>query len=256
MSKLLEVSGVAFSYPGVKVLKDINLAVGAGESHVIIGPNGAGKTTLFKALSGETKPSEGSIYYKNDDITGLDAWQRTRLGFGRTFQVARIFPDLTVLQNMVVAVECRQRIAKSKPRPWWRASPAGETIKEAQSRLEEFRLLSKIHEEASVLSHGDKKRLELAVCLALEPRLLMLDEPTAGMSPEDRIGVVKLIQELQTQHELTLLLTEHDMDVVFGLATHLTVLSQGEIIASGKPDDVRNDPLVQKVYLGQEPHYA
>ena len=157
---------------------------------------------------------------------------------------------------MVVAVECRQRIAKSQPRPWWRASPAPETIKEAQGRLEEFRLLSKMHEEAAVLSHGDKKRLELAVCLALEPRLLMLDEPTAGMSPEDRIGVVKLIQELQEQHELTLLLTEHDMDVVFGLATHLTVLSQGEIIASGKPDDVRNDPLVQKVYLGQEPHYA
>lgn len=254
-TRLIEAVNVSFSYPGVRVLQNINIELRLGESHVVIGPNGAGKSTLFRVLSGESPPSEGRILHKGMDITKLDAWQRIRLGFGRTFQVARVFPELSVLENMIVAVECRERI-DGKPRAWWRASPAPETLEEAREGLEEFNLLSKGSMRAEVLSHGDKKQLELALCLALDPKVLMLDEPTAGMSPEDRIGVVQLLHRLKEKHGLTLILTEHDMNVVFGVADRLTVLSQGEIVASGNPGDVRKDETVRSIYLGQEYRHA
>lgn len=248
---MLEARGVGFSYPGIRVLQGINLTVENGERHAIIGPNGAGKTTLFKVLSGEDMPQEGAVHYNGSDITRKPAWERVRLGFGRTFQVARIFPELTVFDNMVVALECRGRMTGGVPGGWWRIAPAAALKDEAILRLREVKLDGNVDDMAAVLSHGDKKRLELGVSLALDPAMLMLDEPTAGMSPNDRREVVELIKQIQQRRELTLLLTEHDMDVVFGLATRLTVLSYGEIIATGEPEEVRQDPTVREVYLGQ-----
>lgn len=250
---MLEARALGFSYPGIRVLQDVDLTVEIGERHAIIGPNGAGKTTLFKVLSGEEIPQEGTIAYNGADVTRKASWERVRIGFGRTFQVARVFPEMTVLQNMVVALECRERMEGKRLERWWRWStvPAVGLFTEARERLAEVRLDSKVDDTADILSHGDKKRLELGVSLALKPKLLMLDEPTAGMSPDDRMEVVSLIKELQLMHDLTLLLTEHDMDVVFGLATRLTVLSYGEIIASGVPEEVRQDSTVREVYLGQ-----
>ncbi|MCC5859623.1 MAG: ABC transporter ATP-binding protein [Ectothiorhodospiraceae bacterium] len=248
---MLEAHGVGFSYPGIRVLQDINLTVEAGERHAIIGPNGAGKTTLFKVLSGEDIAQEGTVTYQGQDVTRKGAWERVKLGFGRTFQVARVFPEMTVLDNMIVALECRQRIRHESGGPWWKVAAGRLLLEEARERLAEVRLGGVADDEAGILSHGDKKRLELGLSLALEPRILLLDEPTAGMSPDDRKEVVQLLKGLQEKRDLTLLLTEHDMDVVFGLATRLTVLSLGQILASGDPEQVRKEPVVREVYLGQ-----
>lgn len=250
MTLMLEAKGLDFAYPSVRVLEDVSIDVAEGESHVIIGPNGAGKTTLFKVLSGEMFPQAGWVRYQGQDVTARDAWQRVHLGIGRTFQVARLFPEQTALMNLVLALECRDRITRVR-RPWWRVDPAPEVLAEARDRLAAFDMQARADETAANLSHGDKKRLELMVSLSLHPRLIMLDEPTAGMAPEDRRGIVARINRLREEQGLTLLLTEHDMEVVFGLATRLTVLNLGRIIASGKPDEVRRDPYVHEIYFGK-----
>lgn len=250
MTAILRAEAMYQSYPGVKVLKDVSLSVEAGETFAIIGPNGAGKSTLFKALTGEVFLDAGRILYGDRDVTRMDAAARVRLGFGRSFQVARIFQDMTTLENMIVAVEARRRNAgePTTGRLGWR--PGTETVAEALSGLDEVGLSRQRDEDASSLAHGDKKRLELAMVLALRPRILMLDEPTAGMSPNDRQAAVRLLQQVKQRHGVTLMMTEHEMDVVFNLATHLAVLHYGEIIASGAPEEVREDPMVREVYLG------
>ncbi|PZW37827.1 amino acid/amide ABC transporter ATP-binding protein 1 (HAAT family) [Humitalea rosea] len=248
---LIQAHGLTFAYPSVRVLKDVAITVEANESHVVIGPNGAGKTTLFKVLSGEIFPQAGSIRYDGEDVTRLDAWQRVHRGIGRTFQVARLFGEQTVLNNVVLALECRERINGSSAGRWWRLTPARALQEEAMERLASYGLDRRAGDAAATLSHGDKKRLELLLTLALHPKLIMLDEPTAGMAPEDRRAVVALINRLREEEGLTLLLTEHDMEVVFGLATRLTVLNYGEIIASGDPEEVRRDARVQEIYFGK-----
>ncbi|MBP1847271.1 branched-chain amino acid transport system ATP-binding protein [Rhizobium petrolearium] len=256
MSNLLEVRGVNFAYPSLKVLTDINLTIREGESHVIIGPNGAGKTTLFKVLSGEMFAKSGQVFYEGQDVSALDAWQRVHRGIGRTFQMARLFVEQTVLDNVIMALESRERIKKTAHGRWWRLSPTKEIVEEAHLRLAEYGLLKRVDDLAANLSHGDKKRLELLLTLALRPKLIMLDEPTAGMAPEDRRAAIETINRLRQSEGLTLLLTEHDMEVVFGLATRLTVLNHGEIIASGDPEEVRRDPTVRSIYFGKGAAHA
>ena len=251
MTNLLEAKGINFAYPSVRVLSDVDVSVHANESHVIIGPNGAGKTTLFKVLSGEMFPQTGTVHYLGENVTGLDAWQRVHRGIGRTFQVARLFSEQTVLNNVILALECRERINGSSYGRWWRLNPAPELLDEAMTRLADYGLAVKAQDQAANLSHGDKKRLELLVTLALHPKLIMLDEPTAGMAPDDRRAVGGMINRLREEEGLTLLLTEHDMEVVFGLATRLTVLNHGEIIATGDPEEVRRDPMVHEIYFGK-----
>jgi branched-chain amino acid transport system ATP-binding protein len=252
---LLEASGISKSYGTFRVLKDVDLRVRRGATHAIIGPNGAGKTTLFRVLSGEAFAENGIIRYGARDITAMSGWRRVRMGIGRTFQVARIFRELSVLDNMLVAAEAFERNSTGLHLRLFAAGAraARERVVDA---LADVGLSSKADNPASSLSHGDKKRLELGMALVLRPELLMLDEPMAGMSPSERSASVELIARLKQQNDITLLLTEHDMNVVFKLATDLTVLNYGEIVASGEPSMVRRSPLVRELYLGKEANGA
>jgi branched-chain amino acid transport system ATP-binding protein len=248
---LLQARGLRMSYGPLEVLKGVDLTVAAGETLAILGPNGAGKTTLFRVLSGEAAASDGSIVYAGRDVFRMPAFRRVRLGIGRTFQMARVFADMTVCENMLVAIERRYVSQRQSLPGWWRTGPSAAMQQEAIDNLHDVGLALQSDRFAKVLSHGDKKRLELGLALALKPRLLMLDEPTAGMAPADRLATVALLRDLKRRHDMTLLLTEHDMDVVFGLATSVIVLNYGTIIAAGTPDEVRQNARVRDVYLGQ-----
>ena len=255
--------GISMSYGSIKVLQDVAIDVHAGRTHAVIGPNGAGKTTLFKVLSGEVLPDAGSVTFLGQQCERLDAWQRVRLGMGRTFQVARVFAETTVLQNMVVAVEARALQSHSKHNQpaasrsnMPRMAPTQIVLEEAQSALAAMGLSGLWDTRAGVLAYGDRKRLELALALALAPQLLLLDEPMAGMSPADRSAAVKTIQDVVRQRGISVLLTEHDMQVVFALADHVTVLHHGQVLASGTPQAVRDLAEVRAVYLGEETAHA
>ena len=248
---ILEAHAIRKDYGGITVLRGIDLAIEPGEAHVIIGPNGAGKTTLFKVLSGEVSPASGKVVFDGQDITPLAGWQRTRLGIGRTFQSAHVFKDLTTLENLIVSIEINQRV-NDKRFGILRLAAKPSVRKAAEELLGEFQLEDVADWTAAALSHGDKKSLELAMVIAARPRLLMLDEPTAGMAPADRQRSVAMISRLLKAQGLSLLLTEHDMEVVFSLADRITVLNYGEMIATGSPEDVRNNPRVREVYLGHD----
>lgn len=251
MTRIMEAHAISKSYGLVKVLEGVDFDLEEGEAHVVIGPNGAGKTTLFRCLSGESRINSGRIMLAGEDVTELDGWQRVQRGIGRSFQVARIFPLMSAFENLIVAIETRERNDKGLWSTFGHIAPQRVVLDEAERLVRELGLEGTLDEPASTLSHGDKKRLELAMSLVLRPKVLMLDEPTAGMSPSDRAEAVRLIAQVRDRYGLTLLLTEHDMEVVFGLATRLTVLHHGEIIASGDPHKVRADARVREVYLGQ-----
>ncbi len=254
MTALLKVDGLFLGYGAIPVLKNIAFHVDDKETFAIIGPNGAGKSTLFKALTGEKLPDKGSIIYDGKQIARLPAHERVRGGFGRTFQVSRIFPSNTVVDNIVVAIEARERMKGRRHGSWFSWRPAQEIKDEAEKSAASVGLSSKRTVEARFLSHGDKKRLEIAITLALSPRVLMMDEPTAGMSPTDRHQTMDLIRRVREETGVTVLLCEHDMDVVFGLCTRVMVLNYGEIIAIGPAEEVRANPAVKEVYLGEEAH--
>ena len=252
MKPLLQIEQLRVSYGELEVIKGVNLDVAHGETFAVIGPNGAGKTTLFKAITGEAPVSSGSVRFDERDITRMPVHLRARAGFGRTFQVARVFQGLTVLGNVIASVEARLRGAGRSCGPWYSWRPAQAVADEAEQLLADLGLAHVRQVEARFLSHGDKKRLEIALVLAQQPRVLMLDEPTAGMSHSDRIGIVELIQRLRRDKGVTVVMTEHDMDVIFGLADRIMVMNYGEIIAMGSPAEVRVNPQVREVYLGKE----
>lgn len=253
---ILEARKVVKDYPSVKVLKDVDITVAHGDTLAIIGPNGAGKTTLFKVLSGELFADKGSVVYDGRDITRMPVWKRIRNGFGRSFQVASVFPDLTAAENVLVSIESFRSTAAMNIRRLLACYPEPAARDLVEETLDEVGLADKSNDEARFLSHGDKKRLELAMSLALRPRILLLDEPTAGMAPADRLASIELIKDVKARHGMTVALTEHDMGVVFGLASRISVLHYGEVIASGTPDEVRENPVVREVYLGSEGHDA
>lgn len=244
------------AYGNIAVLKAVSLTMKRGETHAVIGPNGAGKTTLFKTLSGEVPADQGTIEINGRRVEHLDGYKRVRLGVGRTFQVARVLNEMTVLENMVVAVEAKQRQSGEISGVSWRCSPSPITLQEARAQLASMNLQNVLTTTAGSLAYGDRKRLELAMSLALGPELLMLDEPMAGMSPSDRLAAVQTIREIVRKHAMTVLLTEHDMDVVFALADRVTVLNYGEVIASGTPEEVRANQRVRDVYLGHDDQHA
>ncbi|MBP0438305.1 ABC transporter ATP-binding protein [Tianweitania sediminis] len=254
-STLLQARDVFKNYGPIKVLKNVNLDLAQGERHVVIGPNGAGKSTLFKVLSGELPPTSGTITLRNEDVSTQKGYRRVRKGVGRSFQVARVFLEMTALDNVAVSIEAREAncgrnggfLALSTPRA---------IIDEALGLLSDLGLYAVKDTQGAVLAHGDRKRLELAMSLALKPKILMLDEPTAGMSPTDRAAAVNLIDRIVRDNQLSLLLTEHDMGVVFQLGTRLSVLHYGEVVVSGEPDVVRADPLVREIYLGRKSGHA
>jgi len=254
MNTILDVRNLSMGYGPISVLKDVTFAVQDRETFAIIGPNGAGKSTLFKALTGEKMPDAGIVNYDGKDVSQLPADERVKLGFGRTFQVARIFPAHSVRDNVVVAIEARERNAGRKHGSFFAWRPAADIVEEAEAAIATVGLSSKRRIEARFLSHGDKKRLEIAVTLALKPKILMMDEPMAGMSPNDRAQTMELIRQVRLDSAVTVLLCEHDMDVVFGLADRVMVLNYGEIIAIGSCGEVRDNPNVREVYLGEELH--
>ncbi|MFB4163911.1 ABC transporter ATP-binding protein [Alteribacillus sp. JSM 102045] len=250
-SSILEVKNINMVWPEIKALSNIHFKLEENKIHSIIGPNGAGKSTFFGVISGEITPTSGKVWFLDEDVSKLPSWKRTRKGMGRAFQVPKVFPTLTIEENILTAVRIKEQW-RDKLRLKGLFYPSYRTIQEADRRLKEIGLFSQKDKKVSEISHGDKKRLEIAIAISLEPKLLLLDEPTAGMSPEDTRKTAALIKRLHSEHQLTVLLTEHDMEVVFSLANKISVLNRGELIVTGKPEEIKNNDLVKEIYLGKE----
>jgi branched-chain amino acid transport system ATP-binding protein len=243
---VLEVRDLRKSFDGFQALGGVSLTVPERSISAIIGPNGAGKTTLFNLITGHLRPDSGAVVFKGRDVTGIAPHDLCRLGMGRSFQRTNIFPRLTVFQNIQAA------FLSHRGRGWNLLTPVERLYaEETETLLEAVGLLDKAGEVSGFLSHGNQKQLELGIALALEPEILLLDEPTAGMSAAETRESIKLIERLGRERNLTLLFTEHDMEVVFSIAHRVTVLHQGKVIADGRPEAVRRDPEVRRVYLGE-----
>jgi ABC-type branched-subunit amino acid transport system ATPase component len=243
---LLDARGLVKSFTGVRAVRDVDLALASGERLAVIGPNGAGKSTLFALLGGQLRPDAGRVRLDGRDVTGLPAHRLWRLGVGRTFQVAAVFGSMTVAENVQTALLSRRgRLGRV-----WRAARHRERIP-AMALLRRVGMAEQADRPAGVLAYGDLKRLELAIALANEPRVLLMDEPTAGMAAAERHALMDLVRGLTAERQMGLLFTEHDMDVVFAHAERIVVLARGEVIAEGEPDAIRRDEEVRAVYLGQ-----
>jgi branched-chain amino acid transport system ATP-binding protein len=244
---LLQIEGLSKRFGGVVASDGISLAVPKGELHAIIGPNGAGKTTLIGQLGGEITPDSGRIHFENLDITDLPAWRRSQLGLARSFQITSLFPDFTVLDNVALAVQAHAGHSFQ----FWRDARREASLREpAGAALARLALSGRADVLVSKLSHGEHRQLEIAMALATRPRMLLLDEPMAGMGPDESARIVKTLRELK--RDLTILLIEHDMEAVFALADRITVLVYGRIIASGTPEAIRVDAQVRQAYLGEQ----
>ena len=244
---LLEVQGLAKRFGGVVATDNLDLDLVAGEIHAVIGPNGAGKTTLIGQLAGEIRPDAGRIRFLGAEITRLPPFARARRGLVRSFQVTSLFRRFTALENAVLAVQAH---AGHNFRPWRAAMRVPELLEPAWAALAKAGLDGRADVPAAILSHGEQRQLEIAMALAAAPRVLLLDEPAAGMSLDETQRLVALLRELRQEHAM--LLVEHDMDAVFALADRITVLVYGRVIASGAPDAIRADPEVRRAYLGDE----
>jgi branched-chain amino acid transport system ATP-binding protein len=244
---LLEIEGLSKRFGGVVASDAIALAVPQGELHAVIGPNGAGKTTLIGQLAGEIVPDAGRIGFAGRDITGLPIFRRSQLGLARSFQITSLFLDFTVLDNVALAVQAH---AGHSFRFWRDARSQPELRTPARAALARVGLAGRADVIVSKLSHGEHRQLEIAMALATTPRMLLLDEPMAGMGPDESARMVKTLRELK--RELTILLIEHDMEAVFALADRITVLVYGRIIASGTPEAIRANAEVRQAYLGEQ----
>jgi len=242
---MLRIEDIDKSFDEFMAVNGAGLNVGKGELVAVIGPNGAGKTTLFNLITGQLKPDKGKITFMEEDITNLPPYQICKKGIARSFQIVNIFHRLSVFGNVQVAVLSQQRRSNRLFRP---AKSMG--VEETNSILESVGLLDKALNVAGSLSHGDQRILELAIALGNEPMLLILDEPTAGMSPEETIATMDLIKRLAERRGLTILFCEHDMDVVFGIAQSIMVMHQGRTLIQGSPEEVRQNEEVLKAYLG------
>jgi branched-chain amino acid transport system ATP-binding protein len=244
-TSLLKVRGLSKAFGGVRAVSKVDFDVHAGELLALIGPNGAGKSTCFNMLNGQLQCDSGSIQLEGQSIVGLkplDVWRR---GVGRTFQITATFSSMTVRENVQMALLSHYGKLGAL---WVRARE--QYVGEANLLLERVGMLSQAERPCSVLAYGDLKRLELAVALSNKPRLLLMDEPTAGMAPKERIELMALAADIVHSDQIGVLFTEHDMDVVFAHANRMIVLNRGELIASGEPQAVRADPQVQRIYLG------
>jgi branched-chain amino acid transport system ATP-binding protein len=235
------------SFGGLTAVYDVNLQIQEKELVSIIGPNGAGKTTLFNLLTGHLPADSGRIFFQEKEITRLPPHTISRMGIGRSFQRLNIFPRLSAFENIQVAVFSAQRQSRNL---FSRASKLAR--RETEAILDSVGLLDKKEVKGGLLAHGDQKRLEMGIALAVEPNLLLLDEPTQGMSPRESAEITRLIQKLVKEKGLTLIFVEHDMNVVFGISDSIKVLHQGRIIFEGKPEEVKNNEEVQRIYLGEE----
>lgn len=244
---LLEVSSLHKHFGGLHAVNDVDLVVEAGERRAVIGPNGAGKTTLFNLITGHYRPDTGRIIFHGEDITGQPPHKVARAGIGRAFQITSIFPGLSVHENVQLGV-----IGKNGESRRFFGKATGMHHAEVTAILDDVGLSPVANERAGNLSHGDQRALELAISVALEPELLLLDEPTAGMAPEETRTTMQLVRRIADERSLSVLFCEHDMDVVFGTADRILVMHQGAPLVDGTPDEVRTNPDVRRVYLGEE----
>jgi len=243
---LLQVTNLNKRFEGIVATDNLSLDVVAGELHAVIGPNGAGKTTLIGQLGGQVKPDSGRIHFAGNDITALPTYRRNRLGVARSFQIASLFLGLSVLDNVALAVQAH---AGHSFRFWRAARSEPELRQPARVALAQVGLSERADLPASALSHGEHRQLELAMALAGQPRVLLLDEPMAGLGPDGSGQMVEMLRALK--RKLTILLVEHDMETVFALADRITVLVYGRVIASGTPDSIRANDEVRQAYLGE-----
>lgn len=248
-TNLLEVNNIVKTFSGFTALSGVTFQVQPEEILALIGPNGAGKTTCYNILSGRLKPTHGEVLFHGQRITGLSPDRISRLGIGRSFQVSNVFDELTVLENVLVALVAKE---KKGLRFFSRVEKDGELNRKGLEILRDLGLEDLAPERAATLSYGDKRLIEFAIVLAGDPELLLLDEPTAGMTPEETKRTTHLIQRLSSEKKLTIFLTEHDMDVVFDLAKRILVLQHGAFLAQGRPEEIRENPQVRMAYLGEE----
>jgi len=248
-AEILATSKLSRSFGGVRAVNDVSLGVPKGQLRAIIGPNGAGKTTLFNLLTGQLRCDAGRIFFRGADITGRPPHYLCRNGLARTFQINSVFLSATVFENVQLAL-LAHRGKTWNPLAAARRLMLGET----EALLERLGLADEADKPAGTLSYGDRRRLEVALALACEPELLLLDEPTSGMSVSEKPALVQLIQEIVKEKGVTTVLIEHDMDVVFSVSDRITVMHQGAVIAEGTPDEIQANARVQEVYLGEERH--
>jgi branched-chain amino acid transport system ATP-binding protein len=245
---VLEVKNATKRFGSLVAVRDVSLTVPKGELRAVIGPNGAGKTTFFNLISGFFPPSSGTIEFEGRDITQLAAHKRVALGIARTFQITEIFPELTVYENVRIGAEVAGGYCL---RPWMNATEKAGIDARVLEILKLAGLEAKTHRLVGELAHGDQRAAEIAMALTLRPRLLLLDEPTAGMGDQETYEITKLIRRLHQDSKLTIVLIEHDMRVVFHLADRITVLDQGSVLAEGTPQEIAGNEAVQAAYLGK-----
>ncbi|KGM49241.1 ABC transporter ATP-binding protein [Pseudooceanicola atlanticus] len=245
MTEILRVENLKKSYDGFLAVNGVSFSVEQGELKALIGPNGAGKSTCFNMLMGQLKPTEGDVWFDGEKITGKLPREVWRRGVGRTFQITGTYQSMTVIENVQMALMSHHgKLFSIQPRAWKLYR------EEAFEFLETVSMQDQADRPCSILAYGDLKRLELAIALTHRPRLLLMDEPTAGMAPSARVELMQLVADIVRDQGVSVLFTEHDMDVVFAHAHHIMVLNRGELIADGNATEVRNNPQVQEVYLG------
>lgn len=243
----LRVEGLSKNFGGIEALKDVTFTVGSGKKFAIIGPNGAGKTTLLNVLNGQHRANSGHIYFNGRDMTHLSVYKRAHLGIARAFQSSTLFPSMSVLNNLLLAIH---GMRPSRLHFFRSFKTYHEYDVEAERHLRSVNLWEKKDSMVSDLSHGEQKRLEIAMSLALEPKLLLLDEPSAGLTTGESSGVAAILRSLGPG--ITILIVAHDMDLVFGIADHILVLHYGQVLCSGTPNDVQGDARVREIYMGVE----
>lgn len=247
-ASIIETRSVAKYFGGLHAVDGVDLQVAPGSLHSIIGPNGAGKTTLFNLISGLLKPTQGQVFLAGREVTGLPLYRMAHLGIGRSFQITNVFSSLTVLENVRLAA---QALGHDNFKLWRSAGSFRRYEVQARAALAEVGLEEKATLPAAILPHGDKRRLELAIILAGDPAVLLLDEPTAGMASEQVPALVKLIAGLRSQGSKTIILVEHNMNIVMNVSDRITVMHQGRVLAEGDPAGIAANEAVQRAYLGE-----
>jgi branched-chain amino acid transport system ATP-binding protein len=247
---LLRLDGVSRHFGSLRAVQDVSFEMDDGELRAVIGPNGAGKTTFFNLITGFVSPTTGDIWFDGENIRGSSVVHRVRKGIVRTFQITEIFPDLSVSENARIAVETA---AGLNGRPWLSAATRAEVERRLDELLDVVGLAGKADRVVGELAHGDQRVVEVALALAMKPRLLLLDEPTAGMGDAETDHMVDLVRRLHHERKISILFIEHDMSIVFGTAERITVLDQGRVLAEGTPAEISENAAVRAAYLGEAP---